>query len=481
MDKGYNNIDKVFKKELGGFYSTAPDGVWENIELHLDAKRKSKLLSYYKFAAAAVVLALIGSVFVLSNKKVQFDKEYVAQSPATELVQKDDVVKEIEEVKEKGIAQESIAPTETNEVTQSEFITSNQIAKVQTSNKEKAQIQNAIINDDVENEPEKMAGDEEIIISRDRITALEPLNLALSTESVDHSIIYKEKETISLFNKSFDLANAYAALDNLNADKKSMSDRWSVGGEFSPTYSYRLITNNNLTSEYYNSVEKPITSYSGGVNVQYKAKKRLTVETGVYYASIGQALDNMSVYSNQAYNLVPDEYKDRYARPYELENSVGAIDFNTPYVVKDNKGTRVNDLSNNKVYSDVSDPIFKELDAEIQQNFQYLEVPVILRYKLIDRLVDLNIIGGLGANFLIGNNVYLVQGNAREVVGETKNVNEVNYTSTLGFGIEYPVLKQISISLEPSLKYYLNGVSSNSDVKSHPYTFGIFTGISYSF
>ena len=272
----------------------------------------------------------------------------------------------------------------------------------------------------------------------------------------------------------------YASLDD---DKlKDNKGKWIVGGEFSPLYSYRLISYSTAaTSDYYNQVESPLNSYTGGVNIQYKKNKRLSIQTGVYYASMGQSLDYLSVYANQAYSLVSVNHKSQYIHNYELENSVGTVVLNSPYVVVDNRGNRISDIGSNKAYFDISDPIFQDLQAEIQQNFQYLEVPVVLRYKLIDRLIDFNFIGGLGANFLIGNNIYLVQGNAREVVGETKDINNLNISGNIGLGIEYPLMKNIQIRLEPSIKYYINAINRNSSYKSHPYALGVYTGISYSF
>ena len=135
----------------------------------------------------------------------------------------------------------------------------------------------------------------------------------------------------------------------------------------------------------------------------------------------------------------------------------------------------------NKGFVNTADPIFQDIDAEVKQSFKYIEVPVVLRYKLIDRLIDFNIVGGVGANFLIGNDVILSHENNKEIIGETKGVNTINYTSSLGFGIEYPLMKRLNFRLEPSIKYYLNALNSNSEVEAHPYSIGIYTGINYTF
>jgi hypothetical protein len=196
---------------------------------------------------------------------------------------------------------------------------------------------------------------------------------------------------------------------------------------------------------------------------------------------MGQSLDYMSVYSNAQYYIVDEQYKDRLVNSYAIENSAGEFAIKSEYVFVDNKGARVENLSSTKGEADVSDPIYSNLNAEIEQKFQYVEVPFLMRYKVVDRTIDINILGGFGANFLVGNDVLLNYGSTKEVIGTMNGLNAVNYTGTIGFGIEYPVMKRINIHLEPSFRYYLNEMNSNSTVESHPYSFGIFTGINYSF
>jgi hypothetical protein len=199
---------------------------------------------------------------------------------------------------------------------------------------------------------------------------------------------------------------------------------------------------------------------------------------------MGQDMEHISVYANNIYNLIDVEYRDRYINTYNIVNSAGEINFNSPLVYFDETATaRVINLSDtkNKGSYDLSDPIFNKLNASIRQSFEYIEVPLIIRYKIIDKIVDINLIGGLGANFLVGNNVYLMYENSKDVIGKTNGVNDINYSGSLGFGLEYPMLNSVNILIEPSIKYYLNPINANSSVESHPYSIGIYTGVSYSF
>ncbi|MCK5170351.1 MAG: hypothetical protein KAQ75_10770, partial [Bacteroidales bacterium] len=295
-------------------------------------------------------------------------------------------------------------------------------------------------------------------------------------------IAIKENKPEIYINPLPDLSLIYAYNDIIEVEKNNKNDKWVLGAEFTPLYSYRYLSQSGSSeANNYNQVENAIMSYTGGLNLQFKAKDRLTVQAGVYYLTMGQSLDYMTVYANQAYDLVSEKFKDRYIQSYEVNNSVGVISLNTQYVIVDELASRVNNSSNSKDLLNLDNPIFQDLEAEIQQNFKYIEVPFILRFKLIDRHADVNLIGGIGANFLIGNDVYLLYGGKKEIIGETNNVNNVNYSTTLGFGIEYPLMKKINIRIEPTVKYYLNEINSNSSFESHPYAFGVYTGISYSF
>jgi len=48
-------------------------------------------------------------------------------------------------------------------------------------------------------------------------------------------------------------------------------------------------------------------------------------------------------------------------------------------------------------------------------------------------------------------------------------------------GIEYSLSDKFSLNLEPTFRYYLNSFSDMNSMKIHPYSFGVFSGLSYRF
>ena len=467
MGANFEQMDGIFRKQLRDYTQSVPDDIWGNIEQTLDINKKTKRITIYKIAATVAAFAIIGSGYLyLSSKSKSFDNNSMivennlqqeSESEAKILNQEkvnENIADDLENIKIEELAIENQKLIADANFTEIKSYSSNNLVPVES---------------DVEKREENL----EKLLQK---------QISIKSEGVELAIIDVRKQKVqSYLNSLPDIYTSYA-LNDLIEDKEPKNNKWILGGEFSPLYSYRYIAEagGDYNQDYYNSAENPIMSYTGGLNLQYKAINRLTVQAGVYYTTMGQSFDYMSVYANTAYDLVAEEYKDRFVNSYSITNSAGDVSFNSPYVIIDEKLMRVSNLSDSKGVADVSDPIFNNLDAEIQQSFQYVEVPFLMRYKLIDKNVDFNIVGGFGANFLIGNDVYLKYASNKEVIGETKGVNTINYNSTLGFGIEYPLMDRINIRLEPSIKYYLNEINSSSSVESHPYSIGIYAGINYS-
>jgi hypothetical protein len=115
------------------------------------------------------------------------------------------------------------------------------------------------------------------------------------------------------------------------------------------------------------------------------------------------------------------------------------------------------------------------------QNFDYIEIPLYVRYTLIDARFDVVMLGGLSSNVLVGNQIFVEGASGKSLVGKTNDMQTLNYSGTLGMGVKYGLSRRISLNVEPRIKYYLNSLNSNSSVTYKPYTIGIFTGLSYEF
>jgi len=104
-----------------------------------------------------------------------------------------------------------------------------------------------------------------------------------------------------------------------------------------------------------------------------------------------------------------------------------------------------------------------------------------LRYKVIDKSIDVNIIGGISSNVLVANSVYASIDGQKYEVGKTDGLNMISFSSSVGMGMEYNLSGNFSLNLEPTLRYYINPFSPVSGIKIHPYSFGLFSGLTYRF
>jgi len=82
---------------------------------------------------------------------------------------------------------------------------------------------------------------------------------------------------------------------------------------------------------------------------------------------------------------------------------------------------------------------------------------------------------------MVRNEAYASYEGSKIHIGETNGLKTINYSSTLGLGLEYNITETISLSLEPAFKYYINSINRSDNINTHPYSIGIFTGLSYIF
>lgn len=72
-------------------------------------------------------------------------------------------------------------------------------------------------------------------------------------------------------------------------------------------------------------------------------------------------------------------------------------------------------------------------------------------------------------------------GGSKYDIGKTAGLNTFLVSSSLGMGMEYTISDKVSLNLEPTIRYYLNPFSSIRGISANPYSFGIFSGLSYRF
>ncbi len=250
--------------------------------------------------------------------------------------------------------------------------------------------------------------------------------------------------------------------------------RFLVGASMSPSMSFSRSGQSPRLSELINS-EKSRPAYSTGVSVGYRISDRLTIQSGIGLASIGQTINDVNVYAG-----LSDFYAVKSSYLYSVETASGIIlAGNTDLYLTDSKD-RVNTL----IQGNMADPSkykLTQVGSDIQQVFRYLELPVMLRYKLIDRKFGLNLSGGVAYGLLVDNAAYTGEGSELIRVGHTEGVSTHNFSSQLGLGMEYNISKKITFNFEPLVRYYVTPLSDISGSLYKPYSLGFWSGFSFKF
>lgn len=254
---------------------------------------------------------------------------------------------------------------------------------------------------------------------------------------------------------------------------ESTGKRFLVGASVSPAMGLSPGGQDMRLSELMNS-EKSRPSYSTGLTFGYKISDRLTIQSGIGLASIGQTITGVDVFAGlSGFYAVKSSYL------YSVETASGLIlAGNTDLYLADSKD-RVGSLIQGN--ADPSKYQLNQVGDDIRQVFRYLELPLVLRYKVIDSKVGLNLSGGVAYGLLVDNMAYTGEGSDMITVGHTEGIHPHSLSSQLGLGMEYNISKKVSFNLEPVFRYYMTPLSDISGPLYKPYSLGVFSGFFFKF
>lgn len=480
MNREKDYIDNYFA-ELGNLEITPPHDVWERIEETLH-KRKVRIIRFWtSIAAGLAFIASVGGYMLMSD----IDKT----NPELATVYSQ------QEIKQK------INPTAHNDKRElNQYIKREKLPEQNSSTTIQLPQQEEIISSlanqngilpsrelsETSNIPVVRSSDVAASSTHDKIGYLSSLQGYAESDKVNASIIIETEDNETEEPAKINPANQEEFfIADINIQENSNRRKWALSGQVAPLYSYRKYSQPGSDQ---NHNEKGLVAYSGGLKVDYSTGQRLSFQTGVYVAVMGQVVEQVK--ANYAVSNSP-ALENSNSITSSSSNSFGPISNHTGtlYTVGNSTPVYENILSSDNYFAPV--PVDKENleprsqnieEGEIRQEIQFIEVPFLARYKVINSKVGLHVLGGVTTHFLVsGSSVFLPEGGIKRKVGETKELTPVNYSTTFGFGICYQISSKMDFSLEPTYKYYINSFSANKEKDVHPYSFGIFTGFSFKF
>ncbi len=479
MRKKKLNIDEIVKSSLHDFEENAPDGAWEVIADRIDNKRARRLPVFIYWAAA--VAFILGFSFVLKMQFVDNDgvqiaeNENVVQSSEIKILENNKIFTENKKV--------TIENKKANNKTTIEEVRTEEISEAEKQNQNNTTIINIdepiISQTNSDSKTQKTANSEiqkkEKIFLEIESQGQKKIPVEVQSQPKEKVVSELEKETEQ---QILLIPDNQKKIENTQPKFKETKkqSKWSVGGGVSPVYSFRNVNYkaDNVSYDWVGGQnneknEVPVVAFSGGIDVEY-SRNRWSFSSGLYYSQTGQETENFNFNRMVVYSAETNIYASTsagnitYQQTSDLEVSV----FNTPETD--------NHYPPNAIETE---PV--ESDARLKQDFEYLEIPFITKYKIIDRKIDVQVLAGVSTNFLIGNsNILSYTGNELDM-GKVKNIRSINYNSIVGLGFQYPVSKFLKFRLQPVFKYSLLPINEEYSVQNFPYSFAVYTGVAFDF
>lgn len=265
------------------------------------------------------------------------------------------------------------------------------------------------------------------------------------------------------------------------SESKSRKGKWQIGASLSPLVNYRDVASSDKAQNIaVNNAESAKITYGGGVQLSYLQSERLRIESGVYYNKMGINIGDYSNFRSSIFSENLDYSPDSKTNAVSIANSMGTI-------VSSNSNVFINNYNNVAGLSDYNLLNPGELVVNnstvkgFTQSFDFLEIPLNIKYLIIDKSLKLELIGGLSTNLMVNNSVSVVYDEGEIDFGEVQDLRSLNYSGNAGFGFIYDFTDNFCLSIEPRFRYYLNSINQDFLPVTRPYTFGLYTGINYTF
>lgn len=465
--KDKKNIDNRIREKLDDYRLTPPPHIWNNVQGQLSEIRRRKKLVYLGWISAAAVIVLAFMAGWYFNDSVDSEKNVSA---------KNEILHQEENKKENALQNQEVATL--NE--QSENFSSNENNQKSSGTSEVSYAATSSSANELASVKENIRLSETItftmIKSADaRVAQKNQPNteMALNTRPVAEKKLTSHEQLLIAEN-----------IKNIKAAEKE-ENNWKMGMFVAPGYSsYSASHTESYAQKMSYSGNSGNANVSGGFSIQYKTNKRWIVESGIYYAQSGQESNNtVNIFAlkQDAGNMfAPSPEGTYFNNNVRVENNKLAMN-STAGIIEFSAAPRGAEFSSEFEASKTAESSIMVPDGQFSQVFEFMEVPVFVRYRVVDSKFGIELITGLNAGIVVGNNAYIDNQYGLQNIGETKDISTVNLSGTVGVGLNYALGKHFSVAVEPRFNYYLNSINTNSAVDFRPYRIGFYSGVTYAF
>lgn len=520
------NLDNLFQERFKDFGEAPDDKVWYAIEASLDKRKKKRVVPlWWTLGGVAALLAIALMVFNPLNRNIENipnvtnvesnekDKDINALTPSDKK-ESNTVVKSNGPLEDsnsnsqlnKGanplvghtddkVILDSKQSTPNSKQNSSSGATKNQLAQSNLSNPKKEQGEKLASSIDEQNSlsqtdsdiinSNSTKSDEDSLnenINRKEVAfsthqteddIVEDLNTRQKSLDSEEQVIVKNEEAEVLLEEANQKKSILDAIEEQNEEKEALAEvthsKWSAGPSVAPVYFNGVGNGSPIHSAFNQNSKSGNTNLSYGLGVAYAISKKLKVRSGIHKVNYGYDTDNV------AFTSIPEASSTEQIKNINYTPTAKNIVVDSEIATFSSLSRPLNDLA-----LDVSNASVPSRTGSMAQQLGYLEVPLELDYALLDSKFGVNIVGGISSLFLLDNMVTLTSGELTTEVGEANNVNDINFSTNIGFGVNYRFTPAIQFNVEPVFKYQLNTFSEVSG-DFRPFTIGVYSGLNFRF
>ena len=500
--KEQKNIDRLFQEKFKDFEMAPPEMAWKNIEARLkEKKKKRRVIPFWlKTSGIAASLLLGFYTFTLFNAedRVQSEQKTVETNKIdnNQTINKKDIDSSIKpsslNIPDKSILTENGSLDEPN---QNNTLKNNSKSLEFNKPLNSTNSQNKLVknNKSFQNKSTKNTSQsnklfdiekEELFVTKNEnhnsnsnltfqnLNKKENNGLIQEKNNSNRSVVILEKSNANITQDSSIVAAISEEISTLeqllkekeagkNAEEKEKRDKWGVSTNAAPVYFNSTTNGSPINTQFSENSKSYASTISYGVGINYTITEKLSLRTGINSLTLEYNTNDVS-YSTTLRNSPSDG-----SMLSRNSNGQNVVFFNNNI---ENKATLSSDVEN----------FVQNNIGKLNQTTSYYEIPVELSYKLIDKRFGLEFIGGMSSLFLNQNSISLLSEGMEMEIGEANNLSKVHFSSNIGLGFKYSLLKSFEVNFNPMFKYQLNTYTDNSG-NFKPYFIGLYSGLSYKF
>jgi len=234
-------------------------------------------------------------------------------------------------------------------------------------------------------------------------------------------------------------------------------NRWQITSNVAPIYFSSASNGSPIDEQFADNSKEYEKNLSYGIGVNYALSKKWSVKGGVNKLTLGYNTNDIVYYAG-----LPNQSARSTNNGFAAKGS--------SIIIEDNVAQNMLSFDN----------VPGKTPGHINQTMGFIEVPLELSYKLLDRKFGIEIVGGMSTLFLNENSLSVVSEGMQASLGKASNLNDVSFSSNVGLGFKYRFWKSFEANIEPKFKYQLNTFTENSN-GFKPYFIGIYSGINFNF